>query len=144
MMKNPTLGTVILTICLGLLPAVATAQIIQDPQVIQQRLAGQHLEITHSGGIYGWSYFYSVHFCASGNFIADVQSSRTTVLGNHEEHNERVVGRWQVVSYGGSSYLVYSPQNGQQNAVGLVLLANGQFWMGDGWNIAPQGRAQCE
>src|SRR4051812_14853838 len=96
MMKNQSLATVFLTVYLGL-STIAEAQAIRDPQIVRQRLAGQHLEITHSGGVYGYSYFYSVHFCASGSYIADVQSSRTTYLGNHEEHNERDLGRWEVV-----------------------------------------------
>jgi hypothetical protein len=135
---------VVLALCIQMLAVSAFAQTISDPGVIRQRLAGKHVEVTQSNGIYQFSYFISVHYCASGKYVSDIQSSRTTFLGNHEEHNFRDFGKWDVVSVQGQSYLTYiSLSSGERNAIPVALLPDGRFFV-QGFNVAVVGRAQCE
>ncbi len=143
-MKHFDAARGIFTICLLSVSVSAFAQTISDPTIIRQQLAGKHLEITRSGGIHQFSHFISVHYCASGKYISDIQSSRTTVLGNHEEHNSRDFGKWDLVSVEGNTYLLYvSFSSGERNAIPFALLPNGKFWA-QGLNITVIGRAQCE
>jgi hypothetical protein len=143
-MKHFYAGRVIFTMCLQLVTVSAFAQIISDPAIIRQQLAGKHLEVTRSNGIYEFSYSISVHYCASGKYISDVQRSRTTVMGNHEEHNFRDFGKWDLVSVEGKTYLIYvSFTSGERNAIPVALLPNGKLWA-QGFDVTVMGRAQCE
>jgi hypothetical protein len=143
-MRHFYAARIIFTVCLQFVSASAFAQIISDPAIIRQQLTGKHLEITRSNGIYQTSYFISVHYCASGKYISDIESSRTTVLGNHEEQNFRDFGKWDLVSVQGETYLIYvSFRSGERNAIPFALLPNGRFWA-QGLNITVMGLAQCE
>lgn len=127
------------------LPVVAPAQAGSEVESIRDRLTGQHQLITYreGGPLYGTFYFLHVHFCASGTYVTLAESHRTTVLGNHEDHQWRDYGKWDVTSIQGHTVLRYLSSSGKGDIVPLALLPDGRLFVREGVTVIRQGKALC-